>query len=273
MTEIVEMKKGILASIQMRVTQSRKGESGVTLVELMMTIAISSIIGAMVLTSVFLLSTIVTRMTERTEDFIDAKHALDEISVNMRSATNADQGRGRLTDAKPFAVIFYTSSGKGLLEKPQLMGYFSANGALYHLVAGPDNNFDKPVSSRTVITGIEDNNIFEFYTWADPKKTPGNKCFRKLTDAELSAPPKDADGNIIHDPSVVGDAILGRNARDSIAGVKISFKIKKPNNARFKDSIGHTTWVRLGESIEPKDPITGALIPGWPEHCWEVFGD
>ena len=249
-------------------TPDPHGDRGVTLVELMMVIAITSIVGVMVMSTIIVVGNLVRSTTERTEEFIDAKQALEEVTANLRGATNFEQGRGRLTDANANAVIFYTSSGEGLNAPPTLMSYVVHHNTLYHVVAGKDkdgkDDIGTPKLVRALITGIKNPKVFEFYTWQDPNK-PGNKCFRVLTEAELTQPnPKRSEQ---------GDAADGLHARNAIAGVKITLNVNDNQNVRYKGTQGHSSWVRLGESIEAKDPSTGALIQGWPQNCWEVFGE
>lgn len=249
-----------------------KRDDGVTLVELMVVIAITSVVGLLLVGTLIMVGNLVTKTGERTEEFIDAKQALEEISANLRGATNADQGRGRLTDANSQAIVFYTASGEGLNAQPQLMAYIVIHNTLFHIIPGPNADWKNPISNRVVLRGVTNQEAFEFYTWADPNAAPnspgsatelGNRCFRKLTHAELTKPNPN--------PSENGDASNGINARNSIAGVRITLNVKQTDNIRFKEQQGHSTWVRLGESIEPKDPMTGALIPGWPQNCWETF--
>lgn len=240
-------------------------DRGVTLLELLMVIAITSVVGAMVMATIIVIGNLVTKTTESSEEFIKSKQALEEISANLRGAVNTDQGRGRLTDASSRAIVFYTASGGGLNEPPKLMSYVTHGDTLYQLIPGPNANFQKPSTVRAVLKGITTTDIFEFYTWADPNNSAGDKCFRKLTNAELTQknPKSDKEGN----------AKDGIHARNAIAGVKITLKVNPVTNVRYKDEQGHTAWIRLGESIEPKDPTTGALIAGWPQNCWKVFDD
>lgn len=256
-------------------------DQGVTLVELLMVMAITSVVGLLVIATVIMVGNLVTKTTERTEEFISARQVLDEISVNLRGSTNHEQARGRLTDAAPFAIIFYTASGRGLQQDPELMSYAVLGDTLYQF-KGVYNSSSKqwditPESpSRALIRGISDPNIYEFYTWADPKKLPAGtpldkqSCFRKLTEEELTKEIPDLQSG---NNTIGGKAIVGLHARNAIAGVKITLNVHDQNNVRFTQSQGHTTWVRLGESIEPKDPLTGALIEGWPQNCWKVFED
>lgn len=239
------------------------GDEGVTLLELMMVMAISSVVGALVLGTIFTMGNLVTKTTEKTDDFIQARHALDEISVNLRGATGQGFSPGLLTDTKPNRIQFNTRSGGGLETDPVTMAYEIKNGDLRQVIPGNNNNFGNPKTVRTLVRGVKNSAVFEFYTWEDPKK-PGGKCFRKIDERHLS--------KITRDPAT-GRELVGIHAKNAIAGVKIALQVRDDKNARFKDNQGHSTWVRLGESIEPKDPETGALIPGWPQNCWKVFDE
>ena len=236
-------------------------DEGVTLVELLVVMVIASIVGGIILTTIILISNLVAKTTERTEEFIDAKMALDEITTNVRGAFNQEQGLGRLAAANSRAMVFYTKSGKGLTQPPVLMGYFvDKHDQLIQVISADGQNFKEGDKKRIVIPGIQDPDIFTYYTWADTSKT--GQCFRKLTHTELTKPVAGSGTNKDKD---------GLFARNAIAGVKISLTVNKPGNIRFTDTQTHKTWVRLADSVEPKDPVTGALIPGWPEQCWTVI--
>lgn len=281
MNKQVHQRPGRWARLFSEQKRDAPDDRGVTLVELLMVMAITSIVGALVMATIVIVGNLVTRTTERTEEFITAKQALDEISVNLRGSTNFEQSRGRLTDAAPFAVVFYTASGRGLQQDPQLMSYLVMGDKLYRFNGDYDPNtkkwdINKNSQRHVLVSGLTNPNIFEFYTWNDPKKLPAGtpisqqSCFRKLTEEELK---KDPGGIQNGGTTVEGSAVVGLHARNAIAGVKVTIDVKDSRNTRFKESQGHTTWVRLGESIEPKDASTGALIEGWPQNCWKVFED
>ncbi|WP_336249583.1 hypothetical protein [Stomatohabitans albus] len=247
------------------------GEDGLTLTELMVTMLIASIIGGLVLATVIMVGNIVTRVTERTEEFVSGQQALDEISLNVRGAVPNNAGLGRIVSASPSGIVFFTHSGVGLSNKPILMSYQLINDELRQVrYPGDTIVTDKTAQSRMVIDGILDNEIFEYYTWADPKKYGGsNKCFRKIEAHEFAVKPTLENGEVVLD----NDGRIGIHARDAIAGIKISFHLHDKTNSKLQEPQEHTKWVRIGEFIDPKDPETGALIKGWPRGCWEIFDD
>lgn len=241
------------------------GDRGVSLIELLMVIAITSIVGALVVGTIIVVGNLVAKTTERTEDFINSKHAIEEISVNLRGATNYEQARGRLTNARPNAVVFYTTSGDGLTGEPVLMSYAVLNGTLFRTVGVYDQakrkwDFGPTSTHKALLNGIVDTNVFEYYTWADPNEQ--NSCFKKIDERDLDT----------NSSTTGSENPANTHARNSIAGVKVKLKFKSTNTIRFNKIHEQTTWIRLGESIEPKDPKTGALIAGWPKNCWDKFG-
>lgn len=224
-------------------TQTQSNDRGATLIELMMAIAITSIIGAMIMGTIFTLGRIAGKLTEQTDDNIAAKRVLDVISTNLRGATvdPAHPTQPILAIAHPGEVKFLTYGGRGFSEAPRWLHYRAKQGNIYQV---------DPVTQdeHLIMTNSFNGQIFRFYKWDDTGYTDkhGN-CFVSLYDDELNT----------------------EEGRRSIVAVQI--QIERLSSDRFFNERKHTgAWVRLSEQITPVHPVKGNSLENWKNTCWET---
>lgn len=220
-------------------------ERGTTLVELLMVISISSIIGVLVLQSITTVSHITTRMAEHAQDSSSVKLALDTLSTNFRAATvNPER-----PDAPQFEIArggeakFLTYGYSGFSEPPHWVHYRLKRGVLYQV--DPQTG-----QEHAIYRGIKRYEIFRFYRWDFDHKQHGDRlgnCFKALSNKELDT----AEG------------------RKSIVGLQIQLDRLGEDNIREHKKRHAGAWVRIMEQIQPQDPVTGERISDWKNRCWE----
>lgn len=220
-----------------------RDDRGVTLIELMMAIAITSIIGAMILSTVLTISRVTGKITEQTDDNIAAKRVLDVISTNLRGATvdPAHPSQPILEIAHPGEVKFLTYGGGGFSQPPRWMHYRAKQGKIFQV--DPVTQHERPIMDSSV-----NGQIFRFYRWDDDgiKDKYGN-CFVSLNANEMKT----------------------EEGRRSIVAVQI--QIERLTSKNYNNVRKHTgAWVRLSEQIIPYHPVKGNSLESWKNTCWET---
>lgn len=223
--------------------EEARDDQGATLIELLMAIAITSIIGAMIMGTIFTLGRITGKITEQTDDNIAAKRVLDVISTNLRGATvdPARPTQPQLVIAHPGEVKFLTYGGRGFSEPPRWLHYRAKQGKIFQV--DPVTQTERPI-----MTNSFNGQIFQFYRWDDDgvKDRHGN-CFVSLTPDELKT----------------------EEGRRSIVAVQI--QIERLSSKQYQNNRKHTgAWVRLSEQITPFDPVKGHSLETWKNTCWET---
>ena len=218
-------------------------DRGVTLIELMMVIAISSVIGVMLLSSFVIVSNITVRMAERAEDAIEAKMTTDEITTTLRAATldPASPDQGVFAVAKPNEIKFLTRAGQGYSEPPRWVHYLVQNRTIYRVA--PDGK------RHEMMTGLEPILPFRFFRY-DPEhgKNAYGNCYLSLDNQDLAKP----------------------EMRSMIAGMQVEIYRKARDNVREHNYSQSGEFVRIMEQAMPEHHVTGEQLHAWRNTCWET---
>lgn len=212
----------------------------------MMAMMITSILGGLVMGSIYTMSKITAKLTEQTEDNIEVKSALDVISTNLRGATvdPAHPDKPQIQIAHPGEIRFLTYGGRGFSEEPRIVHYRAKKGKLYFV--NPENGREIQMTER-----LTNGQLFRFYRW-DRDATSGKhgNCFVSLNGNELKS----------------------EQSRKEIVAVQIQIeRLASHTYANRRKHVG--TWVRLSEQINPFDPVLGEGLDSWKNTCWETqFG-
>lgn len=223
--------------------KTNQNDHGVSLVELMIAMLITSILSGMVLGTILTMSKVTAKLTEQTQDNIEVKRTLDLISTNLRGATvdPARPNQAQLVIAHPGEVKFMTYGGRGFNEPPRWIHYRAKQGKIYLV--------DPATKKEHVVTNYSVNGqIFRFYKWDMDAPTGKNgNCFVSLTPNELRTD----------------------QGRKSIVAVQIQIeRLTSTNHNNRKKHAG--SWVRLNEQISTDHPMIADRGEQWKNTCWET---
>lgn len=217
-------------------------DEGVTLIELLMTIAIASIIGAMILSSIIAITNLTVRMTERAEDTIEARVTTDEITTNLRAATidplNPDYGVFAIASINE--IKFLTRGGQGFSQPPRWVHYRSKGSDIYRV--------DEHGRETLMMAGLDWVSPFRFYTFDPQFRNDGyGNCYISLDDNDLAQP----------------------EMRRRIVGMQVQINRRAGDNVRELKFSHSGEFVRIPEQTAPETVYTGERLQHWRNTCWE----